>query len=1651
MAGRRDRVFHIVVLGVSGPTQVRGDLGVGKSCLCNRFVRPHKDEFYLEHINVISQSDFSGRIVNNDHFIYWGDAQKVMDGHETVFRIMEQTEFIDDSSFMPLRGSNTRPYIKRAAETKLSSSEKLMYICKDQVGDDLGYSQKLLPEGKFQVDGFIIVFDVSRVRNRTLESQMEFLSKLHQQVHKAKKPTIMVATKCDNSEEICLRECKQLANKLKLTLIETSATLGVNVDLPFLLLAAQIDKSRSKPKEISFNDANRKFTDQLRLATDQYLELLTQEVTDYHNVFLTKKKSFENGEIYRSYIRLAGTAEARKQFRNHTKRLKQKLQQRKMEQYFERLPGALQELLPDLKSINGRDWAACRDALKDHPAFPKWFVLLNESWEDSEYINTDEILIPYNLLTSRDSLANNIFMEHVNLLNAAKRKESMKKDFKHLLQKMSDVVLPGSNFHVVKVHLDQNECYKELQDSERVDIFLGHQEEIIKSALTGFLELLLEKSNLFMTFNREGNLEDHLSDLQDELNTDSRYQILSELESDRYVKLLKYLAFTHSPVRDSCFMQDQEACMDKIIQQTIELKVQKTPVKDALGKWSRVNGRLQLLILGEDGLAEELASEIKNLQIDDELAFDGDVYNMDIRTVDKDIIQGYNQFSADFSPQGCICVFTSLQSFQNVKSNLEKTGLMDNVDDDSKPLRNLPVTLMFGRDSSIPESDVLALQEEAQKLAKRINDCEIVNTEEGGGSVFLNKNFNDRQILKAFHFMIPLMNNRARCAVKDPEGTVLKLRVVMMCGDPFRPDFVLSPLIKENDCYRTPNVPEGISIEMFIDTDRRKVDVEVLSYHQALLKHKDFAHAYILAYSVKRKASLEVLKTFLKRLARVPIMMVAVGEETFSNQHNEYLVREGNKEADATPNARFLIAGSNFPAQTVAYSTFLKDAYNKRQETESIHNDLHFRKLPTPPHSPVTPIADFNSDDDNSDEEKKRATQSVRPPPPPRALPPQDATPSQDYTSSPGHSVLHDHLVKPSDIRKRQNSKEALYDEVHSSYSPSTNKSRVSTSSEDIPSPIYAQINKPRRFGSMNTSYPTRPPVDPWVLTSAMKDSAYSLVQKPHQPAVAPRRVNSFHSGRGFSNYDEPVHKTQEEEPTYEDIYPCDRQQRQNVGERPLTPLPSDTTTTEEFDGWEDNVAYGVAQPSRPYIPPPPSSEPPQPPGPYGVVSIYPPDATRQEAAEDGLYDLVGSTTSPAAQPPPSVYAKPQKMKPPVKPRPRRLDQSKFEHLAKTLNQGPSPRIVGPHPAKSLMSPVRDNGGGYAQPHDAVLGGSKLAIGSGVYAQPADALTGGQNQRVRMKSAEKSSPKSTPHDKPRSKKKQQDKKKKKSEDPEKDNTDKFLEELERLIGQAAPDDCPISKSNTVDPYPTLKDKKQQKKKVKKMKKTKIKPGKPKGHLRDLQIEDLKFNESGVPPFIEQCTHFIEREGITSEGIYRMPGKTQDIDEILTHFDQDPDFVLESMNYTINATASAIKQFFTRLPEPILPYDVQHELIERYSQIDTDTFCDELYSAIHSITPQRLSILKYMMLHLERIMQQSEQNKMTSDNISTCWWPSMLHPRSQSFDDLAIEAQLANIFRLLIERTDFFFGEAVQEEEMVEDGDTQALLSNQMEGMGEELR
>jgi hypothetical protein len=51
------------------------------------------------------QTDFSGRVVNNDHFLYWGEVTKTAeDGIDFLFQVIEQTEFIDDATFQPFEG-----------------------------------------------------------------------------------------------------------------------------------------------------------------------------------------------------------------------------------------------------------------------------------------------------------------------------------------------------------------------------------------------------------------------------------------------------------------------------------------------------------------------------------------------------------------------------------------------------------------------------------------------------------------------------------------------------------------------------------------------------------------------------------------------------------------------------------------------------------------------------------------------------------------------------------------------------------------------------------------------------------------------------------------------------------------------------------------------------------------------------------------------------------------------------------------------------------------------------------------------------------------------------------------------------------------------------------------------------------------------------------------------------------------------------------------------------------------------------------------------------------------------------------------------------------------------------------------------------------
>jgi len=60
------KLISIAVVGLSGGEKDKGTLGIGKSCLCNRFIQPLADAYSTDHISVFSQvSDHT--LLNESH------------------------------------------------------------------------------------------------------------------------------------------------------------------------------------------------------------------------------------------------------------------------------------------------------------------------------------------------------------------------------------------------------------------------------------------------------------------------------------------------------------------------------------------------------------------------------------------------------------------------------------------------------------------------------------------------------------------------------------------------------------------------------------------------------------------------------------------------------------------------------------------------------------------------------------------------------------------------------------------------------------------------------------------------------------------------------------------------------------------------------------------------------------------------------------------------------------------------------------------------------------------------------------------------------------------------------------------------------------------------------------------------------------------------------------------------------------------------------------------------------------------------------------------------------------------------------------------------------------------------------------------------
>ncbi|RZB94391.1 RhoGAP and/or PH domain containing protein [Asbolus verrucosus] len=163
------------------------------------------------------------------------------------------------------------------------------------------------------------------------------------------------------------------------------------------------------------------------------------------------------------------------------------------------------------------------------------------------------------------------------------------------------------------------------------------------------------------------------------------------------------------------------------------------------------------------------------------------------------------------------------------------------------------------------------------------------------------------------------------------------------------------------------------------------------------------------------------------------------------------------------------------------------------------------------------------------------------------------------------------------------------------------------------------------------------------------------------------------------------------------------------------------------------------------------------------------------------------------------------------------------------------------------------------------------------------------------------------------------------------------------------------------------------------------------HNNGAYLDQQQLTKNDIPVLVEKCINFIYTHGSMTEGIYRRPGTSTTIADILAKFRKDAWAVqLTFDKYTEHDVATALKRFFRDLPEPLMSSS-QRQYLHQVSLVNDRDDRIRMYKAsLDQLPPISYKTAKKLLGHLHFIASQHKKNLMSVDNLAAVWGPTLMH-------------------------------------------------------------
>lgn len=198
----------------------------------------------------------------------------------------------------------------------------------------------------------------------------------------------------------------------------------------------------------------------------------------------------------------------------------------------------------------------------------------------------------------------------------------------------------------------------------------------------------------------------------------------------------------------------------------------------------------------------------------------------------------------------------------------------------------------------------------------------------------------------------------------------------------------------------------------------------------------------------------------------------------------------------------------------------------------------------------------------------------------------------------------------------------------------------------------------------------------------------------------------------------------------------------------------------------------------------------------------------------------------------------------------------------------------------------------------------------------------------------------------------------------------------------------------------------------------------KGLIKDqvfgCRLDALCHREHGtVPKFVRLCIEAVNERGLDVDGIYRVSGNLSIIQKLRFIVDREravttdgrylfPEQLSQEEKLDLNDSewddihviTGALKMFFRELPEPLIPFSMFDEFVSAVQIPDLSERIQTMKNLVGNLPESNYHTLKYIVCHLNSVRDQSEKNRMTTQNIGIVFGPTLMRPEKEQFANIA---------------------------------------------------